>query len=415
MESIITKLFLNNWQRKLVAVLTAIVIWFFVSNSITETKTIRNVPIRISNLPADRTIVGLLPNGILSKRINLTLSGSKDVIDELEPGDLEVNIDASAIDHADWIVLINKKNLVSLNPNIDLANNITSVNHTEFVIKLNRLVTAKIPITILPPTGEAPPGYEFLDLWPQKLLQTVSGPEEEINKLKAKGLEVTFDLGEIQKADLDNIKSPIQGGNNNEISYIVPSKWKQVMIPFRNHAIEDINDPDAASLRIDFLRQEFLPVDRNIPISIFYPAKNLATINPLTVKLEGGEQVLLKNGLYLFTLPTHVKNVSRLFLDIVRDNLEIDIAAAPKGEREILQWSLEIINPHDLEETYVAYHLANAGALKHSNNSMLKKREALFRKRFREYMYRMSLFASPDHKLNIESMIQDDKLKIINY
>lgn len=415
MESIVTKLFIGNWQRKLVALLTAIVIWFFVSNSITETKTIRNVPIRISNLPADKTIVGLLPNGILSKRINLNLSGSKDVIDELEPGDLEVNIDASAIDHADWIVLINKKNLVSLNPNIDLANNITGVSHQEFVIKLNRLVSAKIPITILHPTGDAPAGYEFLDLWPQKLMHTISGPEEEINKLKEKGLEVTFDLSEIQKADLDSIKSPLQSGNNNEISFIVPNKWKQVTIPFRNHSIEDINDPDAANLRIDFLRQEFLPVERDIPISIFYPVKNLSTLNPQTLKLESGEHVINKNGIDLFTHPTSAKNVSRLFLDIIRDNLEIDIAASPKSEREILQWSLEIVNPHELEETYVAYHLANAGGAKYSNNSLVKKREALFRKRFRDYLYKLNLYISPDHKLNIESIIEGDKIKIINY
>src|ERR1700733_13121884 len=116
MESLISYIFWNNWQRKLMALLTALVIWFFVSHSITETKTIRNVPIRISNLPAEKTILGLLPNGILSKRITLTLSGAKDVIDEIEPGDVEVNIDASAIDHNDWIVQITKKNLVSLNP-----------------------------------------------------------------------------------------------------------------------------------------------------------------------------------------------------------------------------------------------------------------------------------------------------------
>ena len=89
MESVIRRMFLHNWQRKLVAVLTAIVIWLFVNHSINETKTIFNVPIRIINLPPDKTIPGLLPNGMLSRRITLTLTGAKDVIEEMEPGDLE--------------------------------------------------------------------------------------------------------------------------------------------------------------------------------------------------------------------------------------------------------------------------------------------------------------------------------------
>jgi hypothetical protein len=59
--------------------------------------------------------------------------------------------------------------------------------------------------------------------------------------------------------------------------------------------------------------------------------------------------------------------------------------------------------------------LANVGGAKYSNNALVRKREALFRKRFREYVYRLNLYVSPDHKLNIESMIEGDKIKIINY
>lgn len=415
MESIISKFFINNWQRKIVAIITALIIWFFVNHSITDTKTIRNVPIRISNLPADKTIVGLQPNGILSKRINLTLTGTKDVIDELEPGDLEVNIDASAIDHADWIVQINKKNLVSLNPSIDLGNNITQVTHTEFVIKLNRLVTQKIPITILPPTGEPPPGYEFLDIWPLTLMQTVSGPEEEVARLKTKGLEVSFDLSEITKADLDALKSAQQNGANNEISFTVPNKWKQVIIPFRNQAVEEINDPDAQTLRIDFLRQELLPIDRPIPVQLFFPVKTLANLNPKKFTLTTGERLINKEDVILLTLPLHVRNVSHLFLDIIRDNLEINIVVAPKSEREVLPWSLQVINPHELEETYVAYQLSNLSTTKVTNPLVPKRREMLYRKRFREYLQRLSLYVSPDHKLNLESAIDGDKVKINNF
>jgi hypothetical protein len=413
MESLIHAIFFNNWQRKLTALITAIIIWFFVNHSITETKTIRNVPIRISNLPADKTIIGLLPNGILSKRIALTLSGSKEVIDEIEPGDLEINIDASAIDRTDWIFNITKKNLVSLNPALDLSNNISNeVDYAEFVIKLNRLVTERIPLEILNPIGTAPPGYEFLGLWPHKLYQTVSGPEEEVYRLRNQGLTLTFNLNEISKSDLDAIKSLQLSGNNNEISFLVPAKWKQVSIPFRNNVTEEINDPEAVNLRLDFLRQELLPVGQAIPIRIFYPVHSLETLNPEAITLENSGPVAAKNGLSLFSKPLYVKNVSRLFLDIVRDYLEIQIAVAPQKEQERLPWGLEVVTPHQLEERYVAYQLE---ASNKQTSTTLKKRESLYRKRFREYFQRLAFYISQDHKLDIESSIKGDKIIITEY
>lgn len=411
MESLIYNLFIHNWQRKLLALITAIILWFFVSHSITDTKMIRNVPIRITNLPADKTIVGLLSNGLLNKKINLTLTGSKDVIEEIEPGDFEVNVDASVIDHPDWALQITKKNLVSLNPAIDLAKNINSVSHSEFVIKLNRLVTAKIPIIILPPTGEAPPGYEFLDIWPQKLMQTVSGPEEEINRLKTKGLELTFNLDEITKAELDSLKPP--QGDNNEVSFFVPYDWKQVSIPFRSHNIEEINDPVAQNLRVDFLRQEFLPIQSEVSVHLFYPVKNLESVNPNTVTLAKGDLLIEKQGLMIFVRPLYVKNVSRLFLNVIRDYLEIEIVAETKEGRETLPWGLDVITPAYLEDVYVAKQMENAG--KQISTPLLKKRETLYRNRFRSFLQNLTLYISPDHKVNIESSIQNQKIIITDY
>lgn len=406
-------LFLKNWQRKLLALFSAGIIWFFVSHSIIETKMIRNVPIRISNLPAEKTIVGLLPNGILNKRINLTLTGVKDVIEEIEPGDLEVNIDATAIDYADWIVQINKKNLVSLNPSIDLVSNITDVTHSDFVIKLNRLMTAKVAIDVLPPQGVPPAGYEFLDIWPQRLMQSISGPEEEINRLKTKGLKLTIDLNKITKGDLDALKSQQLSGVNNEVSFYIPYNWKQVTIPYRNYTVEEINDPDAQSLRIDFLRQEFISIERKLPVQIFYPTKTLDTLNPSKISLSPSEFILSRDGVDLFTRPLYVKNVSRLFLDVIRDYLGITIVANAKAENEILPWSLEVITPRDLEEIYVAYQMASSG--KQVSNMLSKSRESLYRKRFRNYLQDLTLYLSPDHKFSIESLITDEKIEIIDY
>ena len=135
------------------------------------------------------------------------------------------------------------------------------------MIKLTKLVTAKIALTIEPPKGVPPQGYEYLDIWPQHIFQTVSGPEEDIQQLKEKGLQITFDLNEISKSELDAIKS---SGHNDEISFSVPKKWKHLLIPCR-HTSEELNDPDAQNMRIDFLRKEFLPLDKEIPVGISIP------------------------------------------------------------------------------------------------------------------------------------------------
>lgn len=135
MESVMYRVFIHQWQRKLMAVLLAAFIWLSMSQSIITTKTIPSVPVRIINLPAGKTVEGLLPNGFLSKRMTLTLSGTKEIVENLEPGDFEVVLDATDHMH-DWLVHITKKNLVSLNPEVDLTHHITQVSHIEFPLKI---------------------------------------------------------------------------------------------------------------------------------------------------------------------------------------------------------------------------------------------------------------------------------------
>ncbi|EFB41155.1 MULTISPECIES: CdaR family protein [Parachlamydia] len=411
MESV-KDFFFHNWGRKAVAVISAIIIWFFVNHSILETKTIPNVPVKIVNLAPDKTVLGLLSNGILERRMTLTLTGTKDVIQDLEPGDVQVLLDASTADSDDWVVRISKKNLVSLNPAINLLQHITAVDHAEFVIKLTKLVTAKIPILVMPPVGNPPEGYEYLDVWPQKLMQTLSGPREEIERLKNKGLKLTFNLDKIASADLDKLSNDPSHTYDDEISFPVPEKWKQVAIPFRQYAMEEINDPEAANLRIDFLRKKLLPLKQELPVQVFYPFKNSSDINPHTYSLSFQGPIIEKNGISIFSVPLYVKDVSRLFLDIIRDNLQIVVIAAPKDEREILQWSIEIIDAHALEDTYVAYSLSALPEDKNVSALSSKRQETLLRERFREYVQRLALYVTPDRKLLLDSRLDDNQIKV---
>lgn len=50
MRTLLKNLFINNWPRKCLSIILAIIIWFVVNKSLTATKTISNVPVKISTL-----------------------------------------------------------------------------------------------------------------------------------------------------------------------------------------------------------------------------------------------------------------------------------------------------------------------------------------------------------------------------
>ncbi len=412
MASLITKIFTHNWQRKCAALLMALIIWLFVNHSIIETKTIPHIPIRIINLPPGKTAIGLLSNGTLGKRITLTLTGTKDVVESLEPGDLEVQLHATEIHHNEWVLHLTKKNLISLNPSINLANHITYVDHNEYILRLGKLVTEKIPIHITT-VGEAPPGYEFLDIWPEMLMQTVTGPDKEVRELKAEGIEASINLNDISKFDLDKLQKSQTSSHNDEIAFSIPNKWKSVTIPYyKNPITKDFNDPEAENLRLDFLREELLELERNVPIRVFYPLNHIETINPQTYPIAINDDIETQENLSYLTTPLYARNVSKLFLDLIRDHIEIAIVAAPKEERQILQWSLQIIDPNKLEDTYVAYWLANLAKEKSDALPPSKRNETLLRARFRDYMQKLVLYTSPDTKFNLESLLDNHHVKV---
>jgi hypothetical protein len=402
MDSLISRFFFNNWPRKIVAVVAAIVVWVFVNQSIISTKTVPHVPIRFVGTPAGKTVHGLLPNGILAKRATLTISGTKDMIDRLEPGDIEVHIDATN-NPDEWILQINKKNLVSLNPDIDLSHHVTQVTHNDFVIKMSHWTKAEIPVTILPPLGAPPKGYEFLDIWPQELTHTISGPEEQILALKNKGFELQFNLAEISKGDLDALQN-LQGSHHDEISYTVPKKWKLLTVPLTGNTIEEVNDPQAQELHINFLRQELIPLKSEIPIRVFYPPKYLRTINPHTYRLAENQITEQRDGINFLKVPLYTLDVSKVFLDLVQENLEISITASADTQEE-LHYSIEFINPHELENRYLMMMQNN-----HPGQTFDRDREEHLRARFRDYQRKFTLYTGMQQPLRLTSKLEGDQI-----
>ncbi len=440
MEGLFKKLIVDNFQKKFFSLLAAVAIWIFVNNSITSTKVFTRVPIRVVNLPVDKTIRGLMPNGVLERKMTITLTGTRDVIDRLDSQDFEVVIDAS--DKGDeWVVQVSKKNLVSLNPDIELMHNITHLSHGEFVIHLSRLITEKIPVYIMPPKGEPPEGYQFLDIWPQKLFHVVSGPEEDVKRLQEQGLEICFDLSTVSKDDLDSLSGDSPQAPD-EVSFIVPESWKKVRIPFLNNSLQSINGQEAKHLRIDFLRKSLLQIDLRVPVRIFYPVSTINRINPQVLSLEALGIIMNDRSVSLIDSPLYVSDVSRLFLDIVKDRIEVVIVPELRDNTYLFSYQVQFIDPKVLEDEYIlrmmppvtapAVEASSGGAMQRMLsktqaskssptvpmlNSYARQHQAMrenfLRTRFREYMQRFQLLFGKSERFEVDFSVNDGKVTIL--
>jgi hypothetical protein len=90
------------------------------------------------------------------------------------------------------------------------------------------------------------------------------------------------------------------------------------------------------------------------------------------------------------------------------------IVAAPKSEREILEWSVEVIVADELEDIYVAYLIGDRQEESDRQRSLMLRQlqEPLLRKRFRDYLRKLTLYSSPNQKLHIESFIEGNSIKV---
>ena len=397
--------FFQNWPRKLLSLIVAIMIWVSLNHSMTTTKIFHNIQVRVTNLPVGMTVEGLQANGFLNKRIMLTLTGNEEVLNELTARDLEVVIDAH--DTPDqWVSTVTRKNLLCLNQSIDLSKAINHIAPQELIFKKCSLVTERIPVFIAPPVGEAPRGYQFLDVFPYQLTTTLTGPEDAIRKLKEKGLSLTFHLSDIVREDLDMLWSK-KGGD--DVSFPVPQSWKKISLPSFSDTPIEINDPQAGSLRIDFLRQELIPLGAAIPVTVFFPMKYSSTLNPETYHLATNDLIVKKNGVKTIALPLYAYGVDRLFAETVKDNLEIVILAAPKSEQEKLSWTAQLTFPRELENRYLARVLAETGGKDDLSPRLF---ENYLRNRFRNYMTRFRLYTERGRKLSLNIELQANTISV---
>ena len=408
METFLRKVFFENFYRKFFSLLAAILIWMVVSDSITTTRAFHRVPVRVINLPSDKTVRGVMPDGYLDRRITLTLTGTKSVLDQLGQNDVEVVVDALG-KKGDWVVKVSKKNIVSLNRDIELGDAVSSVTHSELIIRMCRVITERIPVYIARPIGAPPQGYHFLDVWPQKLYHIITGPEDDVRQLQAEGVGIEFDLSSITKEDLDLLRD--DDPEKDEVSYVVPDLWKKVRIPYLNNFAQTLHCPEFPEVRLDFLFKEILPIETRIPVRLFSP--DVALKSSLPIMRECGAVGRDKDG-FCIRGQLYAANVSRLFLDVVKEYLQVVILPI-NNERTLYCWEPQFVAEKHLENAYVARALAEEGipvGNDKGSHSSREQQEEYHRIRFREYVRNFTLCRSQDEPLFLKIELTKEGLEV---
>lgn len=410
MITLLKKIFLSNWPRKLISFVLAIIIWMLVTHSMTSYKTVHKISVKLTNIPAGKTIEGIGDDNYLKQTINLTLTGNRNTLEEITESDIQVVIDAKDIIDNEKII-ITPKNLVCSNPEVDVQKNISKVSYNPpLIIKFTNITTQRIPILITQPIGEPPKGYLYLDIWPYQLYVTVKGPQEVVKSLKSKGLKLTFNLNDISSSDLQSASRFSK--DTDAVSFLIPDSWKKINLSSISSAPIIIDDPQAKALRIDFAKNELIPLESPIPVNIFYPTKTSSTLNPDTCMLGTNDFIQKKNGIKMIVQPLYAYGVSKLFLDIVKDMIEIVIIATTHNSKEAPLWNPEFVYPHDLEDRYVAKVMLETADVD-LDNFRPQLREEYLRNRFRSYMNKFRLYSAERKKLSLDVRLDGNTIQVL--
>lgn len=408
MKQFLHDLFFENIPRKLVAILTAIIIFFFVNQSLTVTKVVNNVSIRLINIPAQKTVDGLLPNGYLTKKIALTLNGKKSSLEEISSTDFEVVIDLTGKKES-FTATITEKNLVSLNPQLKITRDIRKVSTRQIFIQLLNLVVDKVPVYLLKPTGEAPKGYQYVDIHPHVVFVDVTGPDELIKKLKGQGLVKVLSLNDISIEDLDGIAA--KTSKNDVLSYNVPLDQCFVYIPTLTPDKKFYFDPSSEKIKIDFLRTQSLMIDAKIPVSFYVPSKHPKEIDVTQISIQESPSVTTLMDIKVLSPKIFAKNVSQPFLETVQSMMQV-IVVPPilLGQRP--SWSIEFIGSKDLEEKYVTRMIQESST--RQNDQPESIRRELYKSRFRNYMNQMVLTLEDGTLLDFSIQFKNSKITLLS-
>lgn len=393
-------LFLNNWPRKLSALLISAFIWITINQQMMMTRRFVNVPIRITGLHPEKTIQGLSLNGMLQDQpVELVVTGRRFGLKNLSAADLEIAIDASGQTGL-WQPVIRASNIYDASTKVSLKGVVTKVSAKPITLQVVPIVKKAVPIYVAPPRGESPIGYTFMNVWPQSCTLTIRGSQREVDFLQERGIPLQIDLSRIAKAELDALSS-----GSDIIRYELPDSWKKVHLPLPPYTELALTDKNATHIYINFLKNDLIPLGNELPIRLFFPS-SASPLSPQSIKIRTSDIIKSKEGEHFLNLPIFIGGVSPLFASLVRDHLQIVLYFDGEKGQPLARWAPDVIASKKLRHRYVE-HVALRDKLKIT--PMLREK---LEQEFMSFITRMRLYTEPKQQLKIQASLEDKTLII---
>jgi hypothetical protein len=337
----------QQWIKLVFSIFASLFSWWYIHETLMITKVFNDIPLYIDGLPITKTLGGLRKDNRLSRQFSLTLKGRKCALNKLKPDQLEVRMNAANRGDV-WKDELTVKELRCLNPLINLERDVIGIEHTPLSIRLSNKVIKDIPITISS-FGTLPKGYKLINILPNRLMQTVEGPDEAVYSLANRRLFLNFDLGRVSIQQIEKNLQSLPSGS--ETYYKIPDSWKCIDLPPPIGQTANLKDSEAHNLTMVLYKFQQLKVEEPIPIRISpLPITSSSHQNYNISLVAARDRVALINHNYFWIRPVYVEGVSHEFLSAVLPHLELVIYLGAKGNN---QAQFEIANIKSAQQRYV--------------------------------------------------------------
>jgi YbbR domain-containing protein len=146
----IQSLLFSNFYLKILSVIIAILLWFFVIGKSKNEMGI-DASLEFKGIPEDVTIVNNIPTAI-----HVRLKGSSTLLRPLAEKRLLFNIDLSNIKIGENVILLEKKDL----KNLPLGVEVIDISPVAITVILDKLIEKRLPV-VVKTTGSPPHGYQL--------------------------------------------------------------------------------------------------------------------------------------------------------------------------------------------------------------------------------------------------------------
>ena len=171
----------KEWVLKVISLMLAIVLWYFVGGEDQVNKNVM-IPIEIINLPSDLVI-----SNQFKKEIEVTVSGPQSIIQEMSSRAITRQVDLSSATPGTMVI-------DNDNDHIPVPRGITvqRVQPSSIILSLDKLIQKKFPVTART-VGQVPDGYVLKVLKMDPEVITITGPLtilSQVNELYTKPINL---------------------------------------------------------------------------------------------------------------------------------------------------------------------------------------------------------------------------------